>query len=197
MNSMKRDDLLQSLKSTFEKQLLLLMDLCDPASEIERIFLLKIIEYCLKRPDRFYVRYLFDSDSNSPNIQLPDNYGRIYGIEIKWYDLETSFEIIPQFELQTEHDFPETHRYKLDFAFIVRGENSNQPARTYCIECDGFKYHQTLEQLKKDNKRSRSFNFKGISTLRFTGSEIFNLTENDVGEFLMSFIISRSSGNTK
>lgn len=61
--------------------------------------------------------------------------------------------------------------YRVDFLFCV----------TYCgrvrlliVECDGHDFHErTKEQARRDRQRDRFFLSKGVSVMRFTGSEIF------------------------
>lgn len=47
--------------------------------------------------------------------------------------------------------------------------------RFMVVECDGHEFHEkTKEQAKRDKKRDRFFQSRGIKVLRFTGSEIFS-----------------------
>lgn len=43
---------------------------------------------------------------------------------------------------------------------------------TVCIECDGFEFHSTPEQIEYDNIRDNYFKLHGIKTLRIMGKEI-------------------------
>ncbi len=77
-------------------------------------------------------------------------------------------------------------KYRLDFGIDkYTNEVPAKISKKYGIECDGYEYHSTKDQLIKDNKRSRNLLLlNGITTTRYLGTEIFNFTENDIGEFL-------------
>jgi very-short-patch-repair endonuclease len=46
--------------------------------------------------------------------------------------------------------------------------------KTVVVECDGHDYHErTKEQARRDRSRDRAMVSKGITVLRFTGSEIY------------------------
>lgn len=50
--------------------------------------------------------------------------------------------------------------------------------RTLAIECDGARFHAaTKEQVDRDKRRDRYFATRGISVMRFTGSEIARCPE--------------------
>jgi very-short-patch-repair endonuclease len=62
-------------------------------------------------------------------------------------------------------------RYIADFAVIA---NSGSGPALCVIECDGHDYHErTKEQARHDRKRDRELLMLGVTTVRFTGSEIF------------------------
>jgi len=75
--------------------------------------------------------------------------------------------IVPQFKIGN---------YKADFAVLV--ENFSGEVLKMAIECDGHDFHEkTKEQVKHDKKRDRYFVRAGWAVFRFTGSEIFNQSE--------------------
>lgn len=44
--------------------------------------------------------------------------------------------------------------------------------RRIAIECDGYEYHHTRDQIARDRKRERILQAKGWTVIRFSGSEI-------------------------
>lgn len=62
--------------------------------------------------------------------------------------------LVPQFQIEN---------YRADF--LVEGTD-------FVVECDGFDYHKTPEQIAKDYERERCFLKHGYRVIRFSGSEI-------------------------
>lgn len=62
---------------------------------------------------------------------------------------------------KTQH---EIDNFQCDFVF---------PDHKLIVECDGFDYHSSKEQLTKDRKRDRKLDRLGWKVMRFTGSEIY------------------------
>lgn len=61
--------------------------------------------------------------------------------------------------------------YVADFLFTCSFRGS---VSRFIVECDGHDFHEkTKEQAKRDKRRDRWLLSKGISSLRFTGSEIY------------------------
>jgi hypothetical protein len=185
------ETLLGTITSTFTKLIDTLLSLCDPQSEIERVFLLKIVDYCFRRQDRFSLRFIIDAAAEGDiNIGFPDNVGRLLGISITQFELGSTIEIYPQFNIVSNDEdrrlFDKS--YRLDFAFFVYGPNG--ALRKYCVECDGFNYHRTVEQIKGDNTRSRQLTVKDFRTIRYLGTEIFRMEDSDIGRLLMSFYLA-------
>lgn len=57
-------------------------------------------------------------------------------------------------------------KYRADF--MIEGR------KTIAIECDGHDYHErTKDQARRDKARDRFFASKGVTVVRFTGSEIW------------------------
>jgi len=70
--------------------------------------------------------------------------------------------------------------YRADFAFIFQ---NREHKKIVVVECDGHDFHEkTKEQAAHDKKRDRYFASKNITTLRFTGSEIYNKCEDCIEE---------------
>lgn len=71
-------------------------------------------------------------------------------------------------------------RYRADFVLfatveqIITGDDRHYALLRVVIECDGHDHHDlTKEQARHDRQRDRWMQSKGLSVLRFTGSEIF------------------------
>ena len=70
---------------------------------------------------------------------------------------------------------------RVDFA-VYAGNLVGQWA-SVAIECDGHEFHEkTKEQAARDKSRDRALASYGVTTLRFTGSEIYRDPENCVAE---------------
>jgi very-short-patch-repair endonuclease len=65
--------------------------------------------------------------------------------------------------------------YRVDFLIQDASVPTEiQAPRWMVVECDGHDYHErTKEQARRDKKRDRYFQSRGLKVLRFTGSEIF------------------------
>jgi very-short-patch-repair endonuclease len=66
--------------------------------------------------------------------------------------------------------------FRVDFLLdvLLPGEDR----KLYAVECDGFEYHdRTREQATRDKRRDRLLQADGLTTIRFSGSEIFNNAE--------------------
>ena len=187
-------NLLQSILFTYEKNISILLDICE--SEIERIFLLKVIDYVNKRPDRYRLSFIFEevetfivngkeSVSNKVNIEIPDNFGRISGVRIEDYFIgEHNIEIIPQTEIKYYRDDFREINYRLDFGVFVYDRNSNNLIKKYCIECDGSEYHSEKHQITRDNERDMNLSYEeNYHTIRYLGPKIVSFEDNDIGYF--------------
>lgn len=80
------------------------------------------------------------------------------------------FEITTQYKIEID----ENTKYRLDF-YVIFNDMRNKIKREFAIECDGHDFHEkTKEQAKRDKRRDRDLLAKGITVIRFTGSEIYN-----------------------
>lgn len=61
-------------------------------------------------------------------------------------------------------------RYRVDFLAAYRPQGS--AIRYAVVECDGHDFHSSKEQRERDNTRDRAFAERGVTVLRFTGTEI-------------------------
>lgn len=193
------NQLTNSIEKTFAKSIQLLKEICE--SEIEKIFLLKIIDHILKRPDRYRFGFIFeDTDTeiingvevitSKTNYQLPDGFGCLSGLKIDILIQKTQLEIFPQkkIEFYNPDNVLQTIKYRLDFGIYKYSvDKPNENIKNYCIECDGFDFHNTKNQLLKDNHRARNLLLKnGFTTIRYLGTEVYNLADSDVGRLLFN-----------
>lgn len=78
-------------------------------------------------------------------------------------------------EKQKEFTFGNT-TYRVDFCITRTFEapyTKLKMQKMVVVECDGFDYHYaTQEQIERDHERDRAFMERGITVIRFTGSEI-------------------------
>lgn len=72
--------------------------------------------------------------------------------------------LIPQKEIEIDNKL-----YRVDFMFINYLND-----KKIVIECDGYEYHSSKEQIVKDNQRQRDLENAGYIVIRFLGTEIFN-----------------------
>ncbi|MCP9752036.1 endonuclease domain-containing protein [Ferruginibacter sp. HRS2-29] len=170
----------------FEKNL----KLCN--SPIEEIFVGKIYSFFLKHGvtvnlitqrvnefvivnDTFFESVYFHSNrkglkiklnhSNSEHVDpLTGEPERICGFQFTCGDV--SYRIFPQYPI-----FNHEKLYYADFVIKVY-DRKNVNVGDFVIECDGFAWHNTKEQLERDNSRSRFITLNGYKILRYTGSEI-------------------------
>ena len=64
--------------------------------------------------------------------------------------------------------------YRADFYMEAFELNTKKRWFTAVIECDGHDFHErTKDQVRRDKKRDRWFQTRGIQTIRFAGSEIW------------------------
>ena len=99
--------------------------------------------------------------------------GRLCSSEIKKVVSNKKSIIAPQVEV--------CGNYRVDFLVVSRTDSGE----TYltAIECDGHDYHErTKEQASRDKQRDRTLAAAGITTLRFTGSDIHHRVDECIEE---------------
>lgn len=80
--------------------------------------------------------------------------------------------------------------YRVDI-MVYDQSRSTKPARWIAVECDGHQYHEkTKEQAKRDKQRDRYFARRGITVLRFTGSEIYADAEQCADEIIDTLVVN-------
>lgn len=188
-------NLIQSILFDYEKKISILLDICE--SEIERIFLLKIIDYVIKRPDKYRLSFIFEEVetfivdgkesvyNNKVNIHIPNNFGRISGVRIEDYFIGThNIEIYPQKEIKYFGDNFREINYRLDFGVFVYDRNSNILIKKNCIECDGYEYHSEKHHITRDNERDMNLYYEeNYHTIRYLGPKIVKFEDEDIGYF--------------
>lgn len=195
------DRLRKSIEYSFHNSIELLIEICE--SEIEQIFLLKIIDFVAKRFDDYSLGFIVEETDTieiedkgyinaKVNYNSPGGFGYLCGLSIKHISSPSIIEIYPQKEVSVPNPDNLSHifKYRLDFGiFKYQNSVSKVLVSKYCIECDGHEFHSTKDQIKKDNKRMRQLLLQeGYSSIRYSGSEVFNMSENDIGMFLMGLI---------
>lgn len=63
-------------------------------------------------------------------------------------------------------------KYRADFYLEVA--YYSRALVKFVIECDGFDYHSSREQMKRDYERTRVIQSAGYEVIKFTGREIYN-----------------------
>lgn len=74
--------------------------------------------------------------------------------------------------------------YFIDIGIVLESKYDFEPItvsdKKIAIECDGHEYHSSKEQITKDNIRARKLTRAGWSVLRFSGSEIYEDSQNEL-----------------
>ena len=83
------------------------------------------------------------------------------------------------FDVQQEIDTSDGKSYRVDFLITMYDAlfGDNTPITDWetqlIVECDGWEFHSTKEQIQNDNKRdAQILSSRGIPTIRFLGKEI-------------------------
>jgi hypothetical protein len=192
-----KDQLTKSILDSFEHCLKLVTGICE--SEIEKIFLLKIIDHVQKRADRYGLSFIITEAltgfvngdeviTSSVNYQMEGDFGYICGIRITNFINQTNIEIFPQkkVEFMNPENIMHNIRYRLDFGIYKYNFNETEnKIKKYCVECDGYDFHSTKDQIKRDNERMRNLLLQnGFITLRYLGTEIHNWDDVGIGNFI-------------
>jgi len=64
--------------------------------------------------------------------------------------------------------------YRIDFAMEMVLKRSVRVGPALAIECDGFEYHSSKEQMRRDKQRDRWLMANGYRVVRFAGTEIWS-----------------------
>ena len=101
----------------------------------------------------------------------------IFFIAFEIYKLKTEnlIYIEPQIEIEAK-----SKKYIVDFLIEYDDLINNNLKENFklIIECDGHEFHQkTKKQVEYDNKREYDLKMMGYQILRFSGSEIYNNSE--------------------
>ncbi len=82
---------------------------------------------------------------------------------------EFKYTFIPQYRCKIEEKV-----FRLDIGVIYKELINNQliKKRKLAIECDGFEFHSSREQMTNDSIRSRKLMKEGWKVIRYSGSEI-------------------------
>lgn len=100
---------------------------------------------------------------------------RIVGFQINCIDV--IYRIFPQHPI-----FDEKQVRYADFVIEILDADWNH-LDNFVIECDGFAWHSSREQLEKDNNRNTFITKQGYKIIRYTGSQISKLNEQFIIDF--------------
>lgn len=176
------NEILSGLGKGFE----VFLSLCNNQSQVDKTFILKVIRYCSQRLDDYSFEFLVNSDPQPEvfNYQAPGWPSWLYGLKLRWHFFSAEIDIIPQKKIVWEVDYTETRVYLADFCFITTIGNDT---RKYLIECRDRQFQNTPNQLIKDAKRSDHLKSIGYNIIVLSEMQINNWTDEDVGQFMMSF----------
>lgn len=78
-------------------------------------------------------------------------------------------EVYPQYCVKAGSE-----NYRLDFAFLLHEDSDDgfHLVNKVGIECDGFKFHTTPDQFRKDRERSRNLQAMNWKIIQFSGAEL-------------------------
>lgn len=180
------------------EQLNALLNNCE--SEIEKCFLIKLISFIIQRPHEFSYSFLCDPLEGTTFINGKEYFKHqmgyykdahwgvnIYALKINKNDGTVHFIVSPQKEVFVEIDL-EKRRYRLDFLIEKYSAGSRSHLlHSYCIECDGHEFHSTKDQISSDNMRAADLLLiNNLSTIRFSGSQLYKWAEDEIGKFLFN-----------
>lgn len=94
------------------------------------------------------------------------------GFKIDHFMLGISFKIFPQYEIEINQQ----EIFRVDFAVLVDNQvakkiEDNEAIKVF-IECDGFDFHKTPQQIKRDNERANLLKRQGWHEFRYSGKTI-------------------------
>lgn len=79
-------------------------------------------------------------------------------------------------------------KYRVDFLIEVHYMQPKDRLIKFVVECDGFDYHSSKEQMKSDYVRTRKLQENGYEMLKFTGTEIYNSAYKCAREILRAIV---------
>jgi hypothetical protein len=170
--------------SELEKNIQETIDLCE--SPIEEKLLYNIIEYVLYDSTTtslyeierwFRLSFLYEKR----NGVITE---KITGIRIDYSgyyekNLTRYIEIIPQYIINTNRG-----GYRLDFGVFLKSFESDKLLKKFCVECDGYEFHNEREQIMRDNQRDLILLSNDFQTIRFLGKEINNISGEEITNLL-------------
>ena len=186
-----------SILDSQNKQLNALLNLCE--SEIEKWFLVKVLNYISIRPYEYSYSFLCEPTETElvngkeylkteRGYYSDANWGvNITGLKIDNKIKGTFYHVFPQKEIFIDKYFS-GKKYRLYFSIEKYSmKNTDQVLKFYCIECDGHEFHSTKEQISSDNSRLRQMLLlQNFITLRYSGSELFKWDKEEIGLFLFN-----------
>lgn len=187
------------VKENAESKLRLVIDLCN--SEIEKKFVAYLFSFFVRfdmwptlvtlpsaafrvvSPKKFKSVYIIKNyqgleaeiEGNLIVDPLLNEQKLLLGFRVRCIDV--TYEILPQYPV-----FDQNQTRYLDFAINMRDYKTGKILSSFAIECDGFEWHHTLQQLNADNRRSRFVTKHNFKVIRFTGSEIHHMNDETVIE---------------
>ena len=181
------------------KKLMNLLSLCE--SPIEKIFLMKLYSFFHRMNAstegsdfKILNRYLTNQEEHIVSFDFNNSKSLSTGVyqdPVGPFCLKTegllfkangiTYRIYPQLALDLGGI-----KIRLDFALISETyseENKSPEYKQFCIECDGHEFHKEKEQRSSDNKRMRILTEYKWQTIRYTGTQIYQLTDDGIAEF--------------
>ncbi|MBC2838877.1 DUF559 domain-containing protein [Robiginitalea sp. SC105] len=198
-NSNKMEQILAGVRSRIDS----FLNASD--SPIERLFLLRILNFIESERSQDYSFYNWSFEESYEVAEMDFKYqAKVKGIEPKAYigryiinasfinqpiqDVEflntpesvrAFLEVIPQRKVYCKKS---EKFYSVDVGLILdfRNHFGKSNKRYFLgIECDGHAFHSTKDQIKRDNARTRDLKSSGWDMLRYSGSEIYNQSDEE------------------
>jgi len=180
--------------SELERNIQETIDLCE--SPIEEKLLYNIIEYVLSDSitttihdiERWFrLSFLY----TKRNGVITD---KITGVRIDYSgyyekNLTRYIEIIPQYIINTNKG-----GYRLDFGVFLKSFESDKLLKKFCVECDGYEFHNEREQIISDNQRDLILLSNDFQTIRFLGKEINTISGEEITN-LLEVLLQESTRN--
>ena len=143
--------------------------LCHKAKEI-------IFEGLITGNEKF--KMLFSQCGIAQNVanSTPIEQILYFSIPLYW-KIENGIQIYPQKEINCNE-----HHYRVDIyiecvKIVPEMDKYYFLKHPLVIECDGYNYHSSKEQMQYDYKRENDLKIAGFNVIRFTGSQIYSNPE--------------------